>query len=197
MRIVSFIFDVLFPPRETELLLRDTTSLPSLRETKSGVITLSQFTHPTVQAAITENKFYNNTHARQLLAALLEQWIKEQPDTLIFIPIPLGAKRARERGYNQVTAVLQKCTGIKILHTVLVRARETKPQSSLTRADRLKNMQQAFVVTDLSKLTKLHNCTVVLVDDVLTTGATMTAAQSVVLQHVPTNCKLICLALAH
>jgi ComF family protein len=161
-------------------------------------IALLPFSEPAVQAAITENKFHRNHRAAQLLADSLTQWVATNQEPTILIPMPLARLRAKTRGYNQVHEVLKRVAApnARIETQLLIRVKETQPQTSLKRVDRKKNVRGAFAVAKLP----LHTITpvrYVLVDDVLTTGATMAAARAALAPHVPPNTSLITLALAH
>ncbi|OQX95795.1 hypothetical protein B6I21_03555 [candidate division KSB1 bacterium 4572_119] len=93
-------------------------------------------------------------------------------DTII-IPIPLHKTRERERGYNQSSLICQsfvKGTDFQCLDKCVIRTRYTKTQTKLSAMDRHKNVSGAFKVVDP---VKLKNKVVLLIDDVLTTGATM------------------------
>lgn len=93
------------------------------------------------------------------------------------VPVPLAASRRRERGYNQseVLAVeYARCTGLDVWADVLVRTRATRSQTRLTPADRLTNVAGAFrAAADAGP--RLRGAHVVLVDDVVTTAATLNA----------------------
>lgn len=102
------------------------------------------------------------------------------------IPIPLATKRLRERGYNQsevLARALARQWRIPVLLDVLVRARETPTQTTLTPETRLANVRAAFAVAnvqcsminDHSTFDFEHSTTIV-VDDVFTTGATLAEA---------------------
>jgi ComF family protein len=195
--------DVLFPPTNEELLLRKETPGAFIRLRRpvriAGCVALSEYIEPSVRAAITENKFRHNTHAAKLLAALLSDYLAAMIGPLALTPIPLGSRRRRERGYNQVERILKHVLlpegrPFEIVH-LLYRARETEPQLSLPRARRLKNMQRAFAWS--GDATALKGVRVVLVDDVVTTGATMRAARAALLPHLPPESTLTCVALAH
>jgi ComF family protein len=101
------------------------------------------------------------------------------------IPIPLHAKRERQRGYNQAHIVAQtigELSGIPVVTDAVIRSQYTKAQSELDREHRLANVAQAFSVS----LTKLHAYAhVVLVDDVLTTGSTLNTVCNAIYKQYP------------
>ena len=89
------------------------------------------------------------------------------------IPVPLGAARARERGYNQserIATALGALTGAPVRCDVLHRVRETRTQTALAPEARQANLAGAFACAGAAGLTA------VLVDDVFTTGATLVSA---------------------
>lgn len=92
------------------------------------------------------------------------------PDVLV--PVPLHPRRARERGYNQALLLarrLERAWGVPVAADALLRAVPTLPQADLDAAARRRNVRDAFVVSRPERIMGRH---VVLVDDVLTTGAT-------------------------
>ncbi len=102
-------------------------------------------------------------------------------EKFLLIPIPLHPHRLRERGYNQSELLARSVMkrdheGIFELATkVLVRTRKTKPQAeSVERAVRLANLTDAFACVDHARV---RGRTVILLDDVTTTGATLLAAK--------------------
>ena len=78
-----------------------------------------------------------------------------------------------------------------------MRSKDTTPQTSLTKAERLTNMTDAFAVVNAQKLASIKKCTVVLIDDVITTGSTLKVARAALAPLLPPDTKLITLALAH
>ena len=89
------------------------------------------------------------------------------------IPVPLGRRRQRERGYNQsqsIAAALGRLTGLPVRTDLLKRVRETSTQTALTPEARHANVAAAFEGAPATGLQ------LVLVDDVFTTGATLAAA---------------------
>lgn len=97
------------------------------------------------------------------------------------IPVPLHKKKEAARGYNQSLYI---CKGIAailelpVLQHVVVRNRFTTSQTNKTREERIANVAGSFKVTDPDALSGRH---ILLVDDVLTTGATIEACANALL----------------
>lgn len=101
-----------------------------------------------------------------------------KPD--VIIPVPLHRSRYRKRGYNQaalIAGTLSKLSGIPMDETLVVRTRKTAPQKGLTGSGRRKNLKDAFEVRKESG--KEIPRTILLVDDIYTTGSTMDALSEV------------------
>lgn len=116
----------------------------------------------------------------QLGAAILQ--IPDASSLTHIVPVPLHRKKEEERGYNQSMLIaegISAATGIPINNNLIVRARYTASQTSKTRAERLDNMKDAFVLTGVPAGKGAH---LLLVDDVLTTGATIESCAHTLLQ---------------
>jgi ComF family protein len=93
----------------------------------------------------------------------------------VLVPVPLHPRRLRERGFNQSALLareLARRAGKSACPDALVRCVDTVPQAGLCAAARRRNVREAFAV---GRRASVAGRTVVLVDDVLTTGATATA----------------------
>ncbi|MFN3921255.1 MAG: ComF family protein [Caldimicrobium sp.] len=92
----------------------------------------------------------------------------------IITPVPLSLKRERERGYNQSLLILWGYAGIQLPSRVLVRVKHTRPQSELNEKERFENIKNAFSI-----LEDLTGKRVLIVDDIMTTGATLREASKI------------------
>lgn len=101
------------------------------------------------------------------------------------VPIPLHPQRKRLRTYNQAEELMNELIkNRKAYHYVnaLKRIRSTDSQTGLTRSERLQNLKKAFVINEKTK-NLIQDQSIVLVDDVLTTGATAEACTQVLLKN--------------
>ena len=151
-------------------------------ETKSGltVYTLSSYTDRNVRAAIHTLKYHKNPKSielceRLLRDALVEEIIEAQfwnpASTVSVVPIPLSTKRLKERGFNQIELMLSSTPETRT--DILERTKHTQPQTRLSLEERLTNTEDAFSVM---QNVSIKNHYIILVDDVVTTGATLTDA---------------------
>ena len=105
-------------------------------------------------------------------------------DADVLVPVPLHWKRGWSRRYNQSGAlarVIERQTGVKLNSEALQRVRPTQQQIGLSRKERASNVQGAFkVAADRQSL--IHGRRVVLIDDVLTSGATVDACARALLR---------------
>ena len=140
-----------------------------------------------VQHLIHELKYKDNPEAGVYLGQELGKTIKEAPlfqgiDYLI--PVPLHPKREKERGYNQSLMIAQgvsEVTGIPIGGDFLVRSVNTATQTHKSKEERWRNVKDIFELRHADQLIGKY---VLLIDDVLTTGATLESC-AVKLSTVP------------
>lgn len=117
-----------------------------------------------------------------LYESLIQQevFIKLLEKTIVFVPIPLYLRKYRVRGYNQAEE-LARLLGSRLQVAVvnaLQRVKETRTQVNLTKEERQINVKHAFALREIFQ-ENIRGRTVVLVDDILTTGATMSECAGV------------------
>ena len=131
-----------------------------------------------VQHLIHELKYKGNADAGVYLGQALGKSIKEAPlfqNVDFLIPVPLHPKREKERGYNQSLMIargISETTGIPIGEKYLMRSVNTATQTHKSKEERWKNVKDIFEIRHPEQLKGKY---VLLVDDVLTTGATLEA----------------------
>ncbi len=94
------------------------------------------------------------------------------------LPMPLSAQRLRTRGFNQAWVLAQQLAPEKTNRHLLLRIKDTPPQSTLHRKERLSSVKDAFAIDPLL-YPKVKGARLVLVDDVMTSGASLFAAAAV------------------
>ncbi|HEV7347486.1 ComF family protein [Telluribacter sp.] len=131
-----------------------------------------------VQELLYALKYKGSQDVGKLLGNMYGQELKDQnlvPTADLIISVPLHPRRQKERGYNQSDAFaegLSEATGILWSGTVLARMRYTKTQTGKSRSERYENMSGVFRI---NKREAIAGKRIILVDDVLTTGATLDA----------------------
>jgi ComF family protein len=96
----------------------------------------------------------------------------------IILPVPLHAQRQRERGYNHAALLARACgnlLGIAVREDVLLRHRATSAQVGLKVDERYQNVATAFDCTHVAATDILTGRSILVIDDVCTTGATLEA----------------------
>jgi ComF family protein len=136
-----------------------------------------------LQRLIHQLKYNGNTDVGHQLGQWLGLQLQKsnrfnQIDALI--PLPLYPSKEKKRGYNQATILcegISEVMNIPVLDNIVLRKRYTDTQTKKGRTERLKNVDGSFELSDSSALQNKH---VLLVDDVITTGATLEACGLVI-----------------
>lgn len=112
----------------------------------------------------------------------------------MIIPVPLHKKKLKTRGYNQVSTFgnsLAKHMKIPFNENILTRVSSTKTQTKKIRFDRWRNVQELFYVEDEKALENTH---ILLIDDILTTGATLEACCNALKKTKNIKISIACMA---
>lgn len=152
-----------------------------------------------VQTLIHHLKYKN----QEEIGTLLGNWYAEDLKKIhpeipfdIVIPVPLHPKKMRERGYNQ-TAQFGKTVAqnlnLEYNDRILFRKTYAKTQSKKNLLGRFKGIENAF---DITNSAEKHNKHFILVDDVLTTGATLEACSRALLKIPGAKISIVCMAMA-
>jgi len=138
-----------------------------------------------LQLLINQLKYKNNKEMGYYLGKLLAYQLEETDrfnGVDVFIPLPLNKRREEKRGYNQAQMICEGIVSVwsrPIVNNAIIRNIETETQTNKSLGNRWDNVAYAFKVIDPSLIINKHIC---LVDDVITTGASMEACGSKLLE---------------
>lgn len=203
--------DFLFPlSREARILRSLSTAelwerLPKAETSDTDVSVLFSYHSPLVKALIWEIKYRGNKELCQAVAPILNDLLKTElaekawlDRKVLLIPMPMSRERRLEKGFNQTETLARSLLNtnpnqdLTLSLDTLYKNRHTEKQALGNRQERLHNLGGSMSA-DGAKLQ--NNPVVVLIDDVVTTGATFTEAKRAL--HKAGARRIICLALAH
>ena len=153
---------------------------------------------PVSRTLIHALKYRDRHDAAALMAALMRNagaGLLQGAD--LIVPVPLYRMRLWQRRFNQAAllgAEVSRLSGVPMAAQVLHRARSTRSQVGLSNKDRRRNVRGAFVIGDRAEAS-LEGARVVLVDDVITTGATAGACVSALLDGGASRVDVLAFAL--
>ncbi|MES3030898.1 MAG: hypothetical protein V4697_00615 [Patescibacteria group bacterium] len=186
-----YILDFIFPPSREELALRALSprefSLKSPRAPQAEFPFISSclsYKDPLVRELVWQIKYKKNQHALELAGYALYTELQKIPSSIVLIPIPISKKRRKERGYNQcellIEEILKLDTEKRISKDflILTRPKHQERQTDKNREERIHNAQHIFSAVKQDGTQK----TLVIIDDVTTTGSTLREAREVLLQ---------------
>ena len=180
----SHVADIFAPPRESESIVRALT-LSTLRELRSLDTLALPYHDPRVTALVWEMKYHANRRAIALGGALLSEQLldiaSEELGTPLLIPIPMHRLRRSERGHNQTELLCEKALrriedSYEYAPGALEKVVHTASQQRLPERERRRNL-----VGSMTARPRVEGRVCVIVDDVLTTGATLKEARRAVL----------------
>ncbi|UAY52386.1 ComF family protein [Ferruginibacter albus] len=152
-----------------------------------------------IQALIHQLKYKNNMEIGFYLGELMGKSLLNSnrfQNIDYLIPLPLYPDKERKRGYNQATVIcngISSAMNIPVLTNRVIRLRFTETQTRKHRTERWENVKGSFVVKNESIL---HNKNILLVDDVITTGATLESCGQAILKAEGTTLNIATLAFA-
>src|SRR3989344_7746891 len=191
---IQSVLDVVLPRkgrsvRTEHYRIEDIPIAPSEHEACDvPITTLLSYREPMVEDLVRAVKYDRSAHAAKLLADVLAEYRREEIASIrsfsqrpiLLVPMPLHPNRRKERGFNQIEFILEKLPRefrngplAAVAHDVLVRVRETQPQTHLPRTERLTNVKGAFALSNMDFVLGSH---IILIYDVTTTGATLAEA---------------------
>jgi ComF family protein len=209
MRFLDTILEIVFPAKcivcaksGSDLCLSCLREAPEAgRESAPWIFPLYDYRHPAVKKSLWFLKYKGKRRLANVFAESMYEKILEELSELsvlenfrepVLIPIPLSGKRYRERGFNQAELLCRELIKIhnvrtpahtdsmimlKLRSDILIKKGETIHQARIKdRSARLKNITGSFTV---QKTSLIQNQNIILIDDVLTTGATLGEARKV------------------
>jgi ComF family protein len=199
MNFLEVFVDTILPPRKNFEIVRnleenDIFSLPKAEnvEKMDWIHPLFSYKDKRVKAIVWELKYRNNTRPLETLGkAMFEEIVALMSDIILFdsdakfllIPIPITTKRRSERGYNQSEYIAKSILENDIGHFLLyapqwfTKVKETQRQSwSISKKERVENLSGCF-----SADPKVAGHYIILIDDVTTTGSTLSEARKTLL----------------
>lgn len=148
-----------------------------------------------IQEAIYRLKYDGEADLALLLGAFMaEKFVEKGWDADLIIPVPLHPVRLSERGFNQsylLSKEIGRECGIDVSDRILQRVVYTKSQVSLSRLERMLNVKNAFRADNGDDI---RNRSILIVDDIMTTGATLNECSKAISMYNPKN--IYCLAAA-
>lgn len=183
-------------------------SVPQLAfQPQEWLLALFPYENPLVKTAVWEIKYRGNKILARLIGTILAEellaWLAELAETEsfrapLFIPIPLAQKRERERGFNQCALLANEMLpmlggAVELCAGVFTKIKETGSQTKTeSRAERIRNLRGVFTVCTPEAVAGRN---IVLLDDVTTTGATLSEARKMLLSSGAR--KVIAITIAH
>ena len=154
--------------------------------TADDAVVALRYEHP-VDELIRQLKYRGVIAHARVLGVLLAEVARQRAAPLprLLVPVPLHARRWRERGFNQAGSIARYAAcmlGIPVARNAVHRLRDTPSQTALDVAERHRNVRGAFAVRGDRQLSRLRMAGhVALVDDVMTTGSTLFELRAVLL----------------
>lgn len=224
MKWISDLIDLIFPrtcvvcgellsPQEKDICINCLSTLPKIEKIHLDEIEKSFWGKVEIERATSfmyyhKNSPYNNLIHRlkyknrpdtgERLAFLAAKEIAESgffDDIDAIVPLPLSKRKMRQRGYNQCDYIakgLSRATGIPVIKNAVKRLKSNETQTHKSRDERWQNVEGIFALSDAALLEGKH---ILLIDDILTTGATLASCAKSIQEGC--QCKISIFTLAY
>lgn len=204
MKWISDLIDLIFPrtcvvcgellsPQEKDICINCLSSLPKIEKIHLDEIEKSFWGKVEIERAISFMYYHKNSPYNNLIHRLKYKNRPDAGERLAFlaakeiaesgffdgidaiVPLPLSKRKMRQRGYNQCDYIakgLSRATGIPVMKNAVKRLRSNETQTHKNRDERWQNVEGIFALSDAALLNGKH---ILLIDDILTTGATLSS----------------------
>lgn len=204
MGFLNTILDLIFPvyclscrKRGENLCLNCLAESPTaMRETASWIFPLFDYRHPPIKKAIWLLKYKGKRNIAPVLAnamyghileELADLAVMENFQNTILVPIPIDKTRKRERGFNQAEIICQELANLDqnqnfvLQKDILIKIKDTGHQARIeSRRERMENIKDSFTINrNIDPTQEVKGKNIILLDDVTTTGATLSEAKKI------------------
>jgi competence protein ComFC len=172
-----------------------------------GTLTVFPYENKMVKNGILAVKRRNNKAMAEIFAEIAADFLVEELSEMalinnfqnpIIIGIPVSSKNMKSKGFNHSEEIAKRITkqipSLEFLPKALIKTRHTEPQKNLQRSKRLTNLKHSMIVAK-NHIKKISGRCIIVVDDVTTTGATLSEAKRALLSSGAR--KVLLFALAH
>jgi competence protein ComFC len=185
------LLDIVFPRKFRPIQISSLLLLYS-PEISTYIVSLFPYRQSMVKKSLFQLKYYGNLSSAKVFGDIIFSFlVEEMSDEILFnnfsrpliIPLPASPSRLKTRGFNQcelLTNVLKNFNSnmFDVKENILCKPHDTKEQKKLSKRDREKNLRGSFTVLDTLFV---RGRDIILVDDVMTTGATLLEARQTLL----------------
>lgn len=152
----------------------------------SPALFLLSYKNPKTKLLIHALKYNKSTHSAKICAKLIAEKIPKIKNCILII-IPRTQKRLQKFGFSQCDLIAKeiikineiKKINIKYERKILIHKKDSETQTKLSRKERIKNTKNSFLIKNPEKIIGKN---IILIDDVFTTGATITEAKNILLK---------------
>lgn len=224
MKWISDLIDLIFPrtcvvcgellsPQEKDICINCLSTLPKIEKIHLDEIEKSFWGKVEIERATSFMYYHKNSPYNNLIHRLKYKNCPDTGDRLAFlaakeiaesgffddidaiVPLPLSKRKMRQRGYNQCDYIakgLSRATGIPVIKNAVKRLKSNETQTHKSRDERWQNVEGIFALSDAALLEGKH---ILLIDDILTTGATLASCAKSIQEGC--QCKISIFTLAY